>query len=224
MASGRPSPEAIPTPPAPSWVDQAAAPASSAPAPSPAPSWVDDAARGPAPHAGPQPQPAAQPAHHAPASAPYASAPQDDWVTRATGGARNPSVPQGPAPSHAPSRSDFDSLGDSARQLMQGFSQGAASGDVAQKKLIAGLLGIFLGGLGVHKFYLGNTTPGLLMLGATIGGWILGIIGSLVIVGAVFFFVPMIVGLLGLVEGIIYLTKSDADFQREYLMGKKPWL
>ena len=44
------------------------------------------------------------------------------------------------------------------------------------------------------------------------------------IVGAVFFLVPMLVSLLGLVEGIIYLTKSDADFQREYITGKKAWL
>ncbi|MBB5377763.1 hypothetical protein HNQ07_003262 [Deinococcus metalli] len=32
------------------------------------------------------------------------------------------------------------------------------------------------------------------------------------------------IGLLGLVEGIIYLTKSDADFEREYVIGKKAWL
>ncbi len=62
------------------------------------------------------------------------------------------------------------------------------------------------------------------MLGLTIGGWILGIVGSLVIVGAIFFVIPWAVGLLGLVEGVLYLTKSDADFQRDYLSGRKPWL
>ena len=46
---------------------------------------------------------------------------------------------------------------------------------MAQKKLIAGLLAIFLGGLGVHKFYLGNTQPGVIMLAATIGGFTIGL-------------------------------------------------
>ena len=99
----------------------------------------------------------------------------------------------------------------------------AVQSDVGQKKLVAGLLGVFLGGLGVHKFYLGSTTPALIMLICTLGGWILGIIGSLVIVGAVFFIIPWVVGVIGLIEGVIYLTKSDTDFQREYLAGKKPW-
>ena len=34
---------------------------------------------------------------------------------------------------------------------------------------------------------------------------------------------PMAMGLLGLIEGIIYLTKSDAAFQQEYVIGKKAW-
>ncbi|MXV20550.1 NINE protein [Deinococcus xianganensis] len=126
---------------------------------------------------------------------------------------------------HAPSQSgNFDDLERQARQAINQFTQGVQSGDVAQKKLIAGLLAIFLGGLGVHKFYLGNTQPGVIMLAATIGGWLLGIIGSFIIVGAVFFLVPFLVGLLGFIEGVIYLTKSDADFQREYVSGKKAWL
>ena len=50
------------------------------------------------------------------------------------------------------------------------------------------------------------------------------VIGSFIIVGAVFFLVPFLVGLLGFIEGVIYLTKSDADFQREYITGKKAWL
>lgn len=112
-----------------------------------------------------------------------------------------------------------------AQQAVQGgLNSFQAQGDVAQRRLIAGLLGIFLGSLGVHKFYLGMTQAGLIMLGLTIGGWILGIVGSLVIVGAIFFVIPWAVGLLGLVEGILYLTKSDADFQRDYLSGRKPWL
>ena len=32
------------------------------------------------------------------------------------------------------------------------------------KKIVAGILGILLGGLGIHKFYLGYTTAGIIML------------------------------------------------------------
>lgn len=224
-----PAPRPAEPAPAPSWVDAAAGTSSAPPSPA-APSWVDQAAGSSAAHT-PQPQP--QPAHHVPPApvAPTVVPPprppaDDDWVARATGGAKNPSIPQGPTPMHhAPSQSgNFDDLERQARQAINQFTQGVQSGDVAQKKLIAGLLAIFLGGLGVHKFYLGNTQPGVIMLAATIGGWVLGVIGSFIIVGAVFFLVPFLVGLLGFIEGIIYLTKSDADFQREYISGKKAWL
>lgn len=117
------------------------------------------------------------------------------------------------------------SAGHAARDAFQdGVRSVQSQGDVAQKKLVAGLLGIFLGSLGVHKFYLGNNGPGLIMLGCTLGGWILGIIGSFIIVGAIFFVVPWAMGILGLIEGVLYLTKSDADFQRDYIVGKKAWL
>jgi TM2 domain-containing membrane protein YozV len=72
------------------------------------------------------------------------------------------------------------------------------------KKVVAGILGILLGGLGVHKFYLGYTTPGVIQL-------VLGIITC----GAA--------GIVGLIEGIIYLTKSDEDFYQTYQVGKKEW-
>jgi TM2 domain-containing membrane protein YozV len=72
----------------------------------------------------------------------------------------------------------------------------------AEKKIVAGILGILLGGLGVHKFYLGYTKEGVIQL-------ILGLfcIGSII----------------GLIEGIIYLTKSDEDFVKTYIQAKKGW-
>lgn len=74
----------------------------------------------------------------------------------------------------------------------------------ADKKLVAGLCGILLGGLGVHKFILGYTTEGIIQIVITI---VTCGIGSIV----------------GLVEGIIYLTKSDEDFVRTYIQNKKGW-
>ena len=78
-----------------------------------------------------------------------------------------------------------------------------ADSEVGQKKLVAGLLGILLGGLGIHRFYLGDTTGGILRIVANVA------CGA----GAV----------IGLIEGIIYLTKSDADFKQTYLVEKKAW-
>ena len=79
-----------------------------------------------------------------------------------------------------------------------------AQSEAGQKKLLAGILGIVLGGLGVHRFVLGDTTGGIIRIAITV-----------VTCGAG--------SLIGLIEGIIYLTKSDEDFQRTYIEGKKAW-
>ena len=84
----------------------------------------------------------------------------------------------------------------------------AALAEVSNKKLAAGLLGIFLGAFGIHKFVLGYTTPGVIMLVVTVltcgfGGFVMGVIG--------------------LIEGIIYLTKTPEEFQATYIAGRKEW-
>jgi TM2 domain-containing membrane protein YozV len=78
----------------------------------------------------------------------------------------------------------------------------------AEKKIVAGVLAILLGALGIHKFYLGYTKSGIIML-----------LISVLTCG----FGASIVWIIGLVEGIIYLTKSDADFVATYVNGKKEW-
>lgn len=78
-------------------------------------------------------------------------------------------------------------------------------GQPSDKRLPAGLCGIFLGGLGIHKFVLGYTNAGIIML----------VIG--------FFSCGIISGVIGLIEGIIYLTKSDQEFDAVYVRGKKEW-
>lgn len=64
-----------------------------------------------------------------------------------------------------------------------------------KSKLAAGLLAIFLGGLGIHKFYLGQTGKGILYL---LLCWL---------------YIPSI---LGLIEGIIILCSNDENFQIKY--------
>lgn len=78
----------------------------------------------------------------------------------------------------------------------------------ADKKIAAGICGIILGGLGVHKFILGYTGTGLAML--------------LISVFTCFIGYP-VMHVIGIVEGIIYLTKSDDEFVATYVTGKKGW-
>ena len=80
--------------------------------------------------------------------------------------------------------------------------------DASSKKIAAGICGILLGGLGIHKFVLGMTTSGVIMLLVTVLTCGLG--------GAV-------MGLIGLIEGILYLTKSDAEFYQTYIVERKEW-
>lgn len=76
----------------------------------------------------------------------------------------------------------------------------------------AGLLAIFLGWLGVHKFYLGYNTSGFIMLGVSILG---GIITLSVAVWAIW--------VIAIVEGIFYLTKSQTEFEQMYVLNKREW-
>jgi TM2 domain-containing membrane protein YozV len=73
------------------------------------------------------------------------------------------------------------------------------------KRLAAGILAIILGPLGIHKFLLGYNIQGVLWL-----------ILSIATFGA-------LTGLLGLIEGIIYLSKSDQEFYNTYQLHHKKW-
>jgi len=61
-----------------------------------------------------------------------------------------------------------------------------------KSKVAAGLLGIFLGGIGIHKFYMGKIGMGILYLLFCWTG------------------IPAVVGF---IEGIIYLCSNDENFQ-----------
>ena len=74
----------------------------------------------------------------------------------------------------------------------------------AEKKIPAGILAILLGGLGIHKFFLGYTKEGIIQIVVSV-------------------FTCGIGGVIGFIEGIIYLTKSDEDFVKTYITNKKGW-
>lgn len=85
---------------------------------------------------------------------------------------------------------------------------GSARRADASKKIPAGICGILLGAIGVHKFILGYTKEGLIMLLTTL--FTCGFAG-------------IVWGIIGLIEGIIYLTKSDDEFVQTYLVNKRGW-
>ena len=82
----------------------------------------------------------------------------------------------------------------------------------ASSKIPAGICGILLGSLGIHKFILGYTGAGLVMLLVTIVG---GICTCGVAAG--------VMHIIGLIEGIIYLCKPDEEFVRTYVDGRREW-
>ncbi len=74
--------------------------------------------------------------------------------------------------------------------------------------MVAGILAILLGAFGVHKFYLGYTKEGVIHLAITL------------VTCGIAAIVPSVIGL---VEGIMYLTKSDEEFVNTYITNKKGW-
>ena len=74
----------------------------------------------------------------------------------------------------------------------------------ADKKVLCGVLGILLGALGIHKFVLGYTKEGIIQIVVSV-------------------FTCGIGGVIGFIEGIIYLTKSEEDFVKTYITNKKGW-
>ena len=78
----------------------------------------------------------------------------------------------------------------------------------ADKKIAAGICGILVGTFGVHKFILGYQTEGVIML-----------LVSLLSCGML----AIVMQVIGIIEGIVYLTKSDEEFVRTYIHGRKGW-
>lgn len=80
--------------------------------------------------------------------------------------------------------------------------------EVQSKKMAAGICGILLGSFGIHKFILGYNQEGIILL-----------LVSVLTCG----FGAAITGIIGIVEGVIYLMKTDEEFYNLYLNGKQPW-
>lgn len=79
--------------------------------------------------------------------------------------------------------------------VRQSAAQASTTRSSKKSRVAAILLALFLGGIGAHKFYLGKADQGILYL---------------------CFFWTGIPALIALVEAIIYLTMSDAEFEAKY--------
>ena len=97
-------------------------------------------------------------------------------------------------------------------------SYGAQKVPGADKKIAAGICGIVLGGLGIHKFVMGYTQEGVILLSVYLVSLIIAMVTCGI--GTPLVLIPSIVGI---IEGIIYLTKSDEEFVQTYVLNKKPW-
>ena len=101
-----------------------------------------------------------------------------------------------------------------AKNTAEEFTEGAKqayqeiNADTGNKRIVAGVVAILFGALGIHKFILGYQKEGIIML-----------VISFLSLG----FLLALVALIGIIEGIIYLSKTDEEFFQTYQIGRKPW-
>ena len=190
-------------------------PAASVPEPptgDPIPEWVPYST---APKAAPvsaEPAPVSQP-NPAPTNGEYPSyqqQPQPQASQQVYGGYVAPGYSQAPhaGPGAVPPQQPYYGY-----QYQQPYYQQPYPTVVASKDHVAaGLLAIFLGQLGIHKFSLGYNTAGFIMLAVTI-------IGSIFTFGLA----AGVMWIIAIIEGILYLTKSQSEFEQTYVINKREW-
>jgi TM2 domain-containing membrane protein YozV/cold shock CspA family protein len=117
----------------------------------------------------------------------------------------------GKTPPNASQKVDFETSGADALAIypVRGGVGPAASYD--RNRIAAALLAIFLGSLGLHKFYMGKSGAGIAMLLISLFGVILAGIPT------------GLMHLIAVIEGIIYLTMSEEQFDNTYIRGPKAW-
>ena len=102
----------------------------------------------------------------------------------------------------------YDAVPPQQQYYQQPYAPVVASKD----HVAAGLLAIFLGSLGIHKFYLGYNSAGFIMLAVTI-------LGGLITFGLA----AAVMGIIAFIEGILYLVKSQSEFEQIYVFNKREW-
>lgn len=80
--------------------------------------------------------------------------------------------------------------------------------DILARKIASGICALSVGMFGVHKFILGMRGPGLAMLLMTVLSF--GILSPVMFI-------------IGFIEGIVYLAKSEDEFYQDYMVNKRGW-
>lgn len=114
-------------------------------------------------------------------------------------------------PEYAPQTGESDAP--SSGSMSAAARRSYAAEAIRQKDHVsAGLLAIFLGMFGVHKFYLGCNNAGFIMLAVSI-------------IGGIFTFglAAAVIWLIAVIEGIVYLTKTQTEFDRIYVLNQRDW-
>lgn len=143
-------------------------------------------------HSRPQPYPQQPQSYQGPGPShpqPYAQHPPQAYPQ---GGQGQPGYPSGPG-AYPPPGYQQPYLGQPAGRWVQ-------DDPYAKSRVVAGLLGIFLGALGIHRFYTGHTGIGMIMLLITVLS--LGIFAA-------------VTSIWGLVEGILYLVSKTGTYSRD---------
>lgn len=119
-----------------------------------------------------------------------------------------PQPAAGPAPA----------VGYATPPFMAPYATYPAPGDISGKKIAAGICGLLIGTFGIHKFVAGLTGGAVTMLTISLVSLALGFLTC-----GLTWFIPPIMHVIGMIEGIIYLTKSDAEFYQVYMVQKRQW-
>jgi TM2 domain-containing membrane protein YozV len=107
-----------------------------------------------------------------------------------------------------------------------GVEQSVMNGGSSRResnRIGAGVCALLIGGLGIHKFIMGLPGAGVTMLLVTVIGAVVGSFGACLVIPLVALFGPVVMGIIGFIEGIIYLSKSDEQFYQDYVVKKKGW-
>lgn len=89
---------------------------------------------------------------------------------------------------------------------------------MGDKKLLAGITGILVGSFGIHKFVLGYNKEGVIYL---IANLVIVPIISVVTCGTGS--ILYVINVIPIIEGILYLVKSDEEYKATYIDNKRPW-
>lgn len=130
------------------------------------------------------------------------------WQGTYRHGQQAPSKPPEP-PTPSPERHMVERYGSVSARARRAY---AAEALRKKDHISAGLLAIFLGVFGIHKFYLGCNQAAFIMLAVSIIGGIM-----------TFGLAAAVIWVIAAIEGIIYLSKSQTEFDRIYVLNQRDW-